>query len=422
MNQSYETQSLEPSILSFCLRKNFYGRVKNILDKSMFQGEWGAIWQSLVDAHCEYGSDVSRGELQAFFDNSHPALPDSARGRYRELLEAIIEDPGTNYDLQFDVVRDFWRRERAREIGQVGVDIFLGKREDFGELKRLVEKSVDKHLFDKKTYTEIDLNLEELLDAIKEGADFPFDWPPLSNHISGLDRGHFGIIFARPETGKTTFCSFLAQKYLKQGFVVAVWGNEEPAIRTKLRIIQSYFGVTQEELRGNRTYYSSVWNQQVAGKLRVLDCVGTPIHEIDDWCKLNTPDVVFVDQLDKVKIEGKYNRGDEKLKEIYIQAREIAKRNSCLVWGVSQASAEAENMAYIEYQYLDNSKTGKAGEADLILGIGMRGARATDNIVRSLCISKNKKNGVHENIDVTIDIQRGIYEGPRGEATDEEMA
>jgi replicative DNA helicase len=229
-----------------------------------------------------------------------------------------------------------------------------------------------------------------------------------------LDRGHFGIIFARPETGKTTFVSFLTERFLRQGLTVAVWGNEEPAVRTKLRIIQSYFKATRKELSEGRGGFAEVWHKEIADRLHVLDCVGTTIQEIDDWCKINKPDVVFIDQLDKVKIGGKFNRGDEKLKEIYLQAREIAKRNKCLVWGVSQASAEAEGMKNVEYQYLDNSKTGKAGEADLIIGIGKRNDDQGRDGLRHICISKNKQNGWHGTVDVRMDMHKAQYrEGAR---------
>ena len=254
------------------------------------------------------------------------------------------------------------------------------------------------------------MGLEELLDSLTLEPDFPFEWEPLSGYVPGLDRGHFGIIFARPETGKTTFVSFLAKKFLEQGLTVSIWGNEEPAVRTKLRIIQSFFKATRKELSEGRGKYAEVWGHEIGDRLHVLDCVGTTIQEIDDWCTINKPDIVFIDQLDKVKIAGKYNRGDEKLKEIYLQAREIAKRNKCLVWGVSQASAEAESMMHVEYQYLDNSKTGKAGEADLIIGIGRTGDRSPENTKRYICISKNKQNGWHGTIPCELDMYRAVYE------------
>ena len=410
MSAQLETQSLESKIVSFCLRKECYDRVKNVLTKDMFEGDWPAIWSTLVDVHSEYTRDLTGDELSALFTSTHPALPESTMGRYGVLLDSLTDKAGENFDLQETVIRDFWMRHRARIISQLSIDIFLGKSNEFGELKRLIESSAEDSIKEKTTYTEVDMGLGELLDALTIEPDFKFEWEPLQKNVPGLDRGHFGIIFARPETGKTTFVSFLAQMFLRQGLTVAVWGNEEPAIRTKLRIIQSYFEVTREELVRGRGNLSEVWAEEAASRLHVLDCVGTTIQEIDDWCKINKPDVVFIDQLDKVKISGKFNRGDEKLKEIYLQAREIAKRNKCLVWGVSQASAEAEGTQHVEYQYLDNSKTGKAGEADLIIGIGRSNDRTPLNTERYICISKNKQNGWHGTFSVNIDIYRAKYQ------------
>jgi len=375
----------------------------------MFEGEWAPIWDALVEAHAEYKSDLTSSELQAYFDSLHPALPDSTRYRYWEHFYTLQDDIGKNTDLQERVIRDLWMRNRARIISELSVNIFLGKEKNFGELKRLIESTAEDSIGEKTTYTEVDQGLVELLDSLSLTPDFPFAWKPLSDVVPGLDRGHFGIIFARPETGKTTFISFLAKKFLEQGFTIAVWGNEEPAVRTKLRIIQSYFEVTREELYEGKDEFAEIWLEQINNRLHVLDCVGTTIQEIDDWCKINKPDIIFIDQLDKVKIAGKYNRGDEKLKEIYLQAREIAKRNKCLVWGVSQASAEAEGMRNVEYQYLDNSKTGKAGEADLIIGIGKRNDDQGRDGLRHLCISKNKQNGWHGSIDVRMDMHRAQY-------------
>jgi len=409
VNDLSDQSFLEANIISFCLREEPYDRVKNLLDKTMFEGEWAAIWETLVDSHARYEGDKTRDELSAYFDTRNPALPESTRGRYHEYLELVRDDTGDNYDLQYDIIRKFWMRNRARVVSELAVDMFLGKTTEWGELKRLIESTAEDSIGEKTTYTEINAGVLEMLESLTLEPDFPFDWDPLSRKVKGLDRGHFGIIFARPETGKTTFCSFLAAQYLKQGLKVAVWGNEEPAIRTKLRIIQSYYGITRHQMSEEREEVSYNYSLRIKQYLHVLDCVGTPIQEIDDWCKINKPDVIFIDQLDKVKINGKFNRGDERLKEIYLQAREIAKRNNCLVWGVSQASAEAEGMAEVEYQYLDNSKTGKAGEADLIIGIGKRDDDAGRNGTRYLCVSKNKQNGWHGTVQVKMDMYRARY-------------
>lgn len=406
-----DQSSLEARILGFCLKYEFYQRVKNILDRSMFDGHWGEIWHIVVEAHARFEGNISHNELVSLFDTLNPALPDSARERYYEHLDAIDVDDSQAYDLQYEIVVDFWKRNQARLISEQAVKIYLGKSGEFGELQRLIESSTEDHIGDKATYTEVTGDLDDMLEQLQIDPEFKFNSHLFTeDNVEGLDRGHFGIIFARPETGKTTFCSFIAQGYIKNGFKVAYWGNEEPAIRTKLRIIQSFYGITRTELHKDRVSLRERMKTDIDPYLTVLDSVGTSIQEIDDWCKINKPDIVFVDQMDKVRIEGKFNRGDEKLKEIYIHGREIAKRNKCLVWAVSQASAEADGRMHIDYSLLDNSKTGKAGEADLIIGIGKQGDADVENTMRYLHISKNKQNGWHGTINSHIDIERGVYE------------
>ena len=91
-------------------------------------------------------------------------------------------------------------------------------------------------------------------------------------------------------------------------------------------------------------------------------------------------------------------------------------------------------MMHVEYQYLDNSKTGKAGEADLIIGIGRTGDRSPENTKRYICVSKNKQNGWHGTVPCELDMYRAVYEKnntvivtppenqePEAQPTEEEM-
>jgi hypothetical protein len=154
---------------------------------------------------------------------------------------------------------------------------------------------------------------------------------------------------------------------------------------------------------------SQRYRNEIEPYLIVMDSVGTSMEELNDYAQLNEPDVMFCDQLDKFKVAGEFNRGDERLKETYVVAREIAKRNKLLVWSVSQASFEAHDRQFIDYAMLDGSRTGKAGEADVIIGIGKTGTSEEENTTRHVCISKNKLNGWHGMFTSHIDVQRGLY-------------
>jgi replicative DNA helicase len=81
----------------------------------------------------------------------------------------------------------------------------------------------------------------------------------------------------------------------------------------------------------------------------------------------------------------------------YQWAREQAK-TYCPVIGVCQAGATAENKKYLSMDDIAESKTGKAGEADWILGIGKVHDDHNPN-KRYLSILKNKLTGDEDTIE-----------------------
>jgi replicative DNA helicase len=406
---SYDPISIDKQVLGFVLDNDFFTKVSNIVTRDMFTGEMRDVFDVISYAHTQYGTSVNVRELGALFNDRNPAMPDSTREKAQELIAELEAGMPDKHDLYLDLVNNFWLRDRARQIGEKAIEIFTGESEDFGGLRQLIDVVEDGRISDKTTYSVVEDDIDTLLDENTGEPDFPFEFELIREHVPGLDRGNLGILFARPEVGKTTFCCFLAASYIRQGFRVTYWANEEPAKKIKLRIIQSFVGITKDEMKADRERMRTVYARDIAPYLTIMDSVGTSVEEADDYAKLNKPDVMFMDQLDKFRIGGEYNRGDERLKETYVKAREIAKRNDCLVWAVSQASYEAHDRQFIDYSMLDNSRTGKAGEADIIIGIGKTGASDVTNTVRHVCISKNKINGYHDMINANIDVQRGVY-------------
>jgi len=406
---SYDPTQIDRQILGFCLSSDFFSKVSGIVNRDMFTREMRDVFDVIFHVHTEYGKDVTAGELSVMFNDRNPAMPDSTREKAQELILMLDRGNPDNIDMHLDMVRNFWLRDRARIIGEKAIEIFTGESEEFGELRSLIETVEDGRISDRTTYEEVTDDLNELLDAHTGEPDFPFEFGLINERVNGLDRGNLGIIFARPEVGKTTFCCFLAASYVRAGHKIVYWANEEPAEKIKIRLIQSFFNITRKELEENRGKYIPMYEREIMPHLKVMSAVGMSVEEVDSYAKLNKPDIMFCDQLDKFRISGEYNRGDERLKETYVYAREIAKRNKLLFWAVSQASNDGHDRQFIDYNMMDNSKTGKAGEADIIIGIGKTGSSDVNNIVRHICVSKNKINGWHGPIDAQIDVQRGVY-------------
>ena len=213
------------------------------------------------------------------------------------------------------------------------------------------------------------------------------------------------IVFARPEVGKTAFWVSLVagpKGFAEQGAAVHAFINEEPAVRTQMRAINCFTGLNKEQVSEDIPKTHEEW-KRIKDNIKMIDTVDWTIQDIDSHCEKYKPDVVVIDQLDKINVSGTYARTDEKLRAVYTSAREIAKRRDCVVIAISQASAEAHDRDHISFNMMENSKTGKAAEADLIIGIGNRTSNDPTNITRILNVSKNKITGWHGDPAVEID-------------------
>ena len=177
--------------------------------------------------------------------------------------------------------------------------------------------------------------------------------------------------------------------------------NEEPAIRTQMRLINAHTGMTFEQIQEDIPTAKGLWSQ-ISTNIKILDTVDWSLEKVDSFVAKEKPDVIVIDQMDKVHVPGNFARTDEKLRAIYTGAREIAKRRNCCVIAISQASADASGKLDITFDMMENSRTGKAAEADVVIGVGFRNKLDMDKELRSLAVSKNKITGWHGMIPCKI--------------------
>lgn len=244
-------------------------------------------------------------------------------------------------------------------------------------------------------------------------------WPivSLNRSIGPLRSGNFGIVFARPETGKTTFIAQCLGCWATQcERPLLLFNNEQPNKEVELRIVQSFFGITTKQLLANAKYYFEKFIEATGNRITVVDAVSFSTREIEKWLVEVNPEVIVFDQLDKVHgFKSDEQRKDLEYKAIYQWARELSKRFGPTI-GICQAGATGEGKRYLDMDDMDGSKTAKQGEADWILGIGCERGSSRD-IVRGLSICKNKLPGDehtlpalrHGKFDVLIDPEKGQY-------------
>jgi replicative DNA helicase len=333
----------------------------------------------------------------------NPALTRAAKIKFNELIEDLKEIQEPSNEIAKDIMKVLVERETAQKIAVEATEIFNGKPANFNEIISIIEKHKS-NTPDEKVES-VSNNIGEVMNQLIDTTKWKFSISTLREEVGGIGDGNLMIVFARPETGKTAFWVSLVSApdgFAEQGAKVHAFINEEPAVRTQMRAISCYTGMTREEIVENIEVANGKWDL-IKDNIKLFDTVDWTMDDIDAHCEKHKPDIIIIDQLDKVNISGTYARTDEKLRAIYTSAREIAKRRNCAVIAISQASADAHNKRHMDFDMMENSKTGKAAEADLIIGVGKRqDMGGEENMDRSLCISKNKINGYHGVIDAKI--------------------
>ena len=401
---------IEKQLLTLCLKKDFYKEHRNKLSKSLFTNGVGNFFETIQKAHDEYDTDLSLDEVSVLHTEKYnPALTRASKHNFSEMVDELREEDEPNKNVIGDIIESLHRRNLAHKIAVMATDIYNGKGEDFVPIKNLLDNP---HVIEESNDDAVTSNVDELLSLIDVTTKWNFNLQSLHEQVSGIGEGNLAIFFARPETGKTAFwVSLVANEggFASQGAKIVALINEEPAVRTQMRLINAHTGMDREEIKEDTTKASELWSQ-INTNIKLLDTVDWNLDDVNKYLEENKTDILIIDQLDKVNVSGTFARTDEKLRAIYTGAREIAKRHDICVIALSQASADGHNKLNLTFDMMEGSKTGKAAEADLIIGIGKRDTSNPNEPIRQLNISKNKINGVHADIPCFINPQLSRYD------------
>jgi len=217
----------------------------------------------------------------------------------------------------------------------------------------------------------------------------------LNKSLGSLRKGKFGFVFARPETGKTTFLAsevtYMAIQAKELGLGPVLWlNNEEEGETVMLRCYQAFFGITVNDLYNHLDYYKDEFEKQLGGYLKLYDNPRITKADVERLCKKLNPSLIICDQIDKLGWpDGE--RYDLKMKAIYQFAREMAKTYAPFI-GICQAGGTAEGKKYLDMNDVDSSHTAKQGEADFMIGLGKSNSEG-EEFIRYVSLCKNKLTG-----------------------------
>lgn len=357
-----------------------------------------SVYSVLDSFHSQHAVDLTVADLANLLLAQQHRDPEF----YKELLSSIeslsVSDTTTEVLLQ-----SYYQQRLLKEISLHAYEITEG-RKDLPSFNALVEQ-----LYKPPDTTSIEVefvtdNLESLLNDTFRKPGLRWRLATLNRMLGSLRSGDFGFIFARPETGKTTFLAsettYMAQQLSEEDGPILWFNNEEDHKKVKVRCYQATLGASLVQINANPAAAQNAFLAATRGKHQIVRTTGPITKEfVEKVIQKYKPRLVIYDQIDK--IQGfKADRDDLIMGAIYLWARDLAKDYQHAAIGVCQADGSGENQKWLTMANVANAKTAKQAEADWILGVGKSNDPGYE-MVRFLHLSKNKLSG-DEDTDPTL--------------------
>lgn len=375
---------IEVALLRAMLRKENYRSYRNYLVETDLPREAIPILKAIDSWYLEHVEEPSVEDI------ANTTL--GTGGQNEEYLKQLLRSMST--EAGNDTVRILLERLRKKSmLGRLTV-LALDALEGRKAVQDVVSfaKKLEEPVVQRVEYVTDDL--EEILNTGVKMKGLRWRLDCLNKSLGSLRKGDFMFLFARPETGKTSFlaseATYMAQQ-LKDDSGPILWVNfEEQGKKVKLRCYQASLNATLVKLLQNPGEARKRYQENTKDKIRIFDSATAYKARIEALCEQEKPSLLIIDPIDKVQ-GFMADREDLVMGAVYQWARELAKRY-CPVIGTSQASGEAEGEKYLHMGHVSNARTAKQAEADAILGIGKTHDLGFEK-VRYFNISKNKLLG-----------------------------
>lgn len=379
-----------------------YSRV--LFDLDNLEREFRQVLITIQDYFEKYPDReyLSEDDLKLHFDFLNPSIRD--RSVYNQIFDRIKESKVTNEDLLIKALHRIVEQHYASKMVTRLVDVINGH----GSINIVTELLEEQqNMMTQALDTEADvcnLSLKELLSEANQSG-LTWDLKFLKETVGNLRPGTLVHVFARPETGKSSFGLFsavdFAQKIPPERCILYL-NNEEPIKWLKLRMYSAAFGVSRSVIEDHVEYSQSKWDTLIGNRVKAIGEVRY-INQVEQYLKSFRPEACIIDQGPKVQISNRNEVTEVRaLQLLYENYRRLAVRYNTVIITLGQADASADGKMWIGLNNLDSSKVGVPGELDVAIGIGRIFEPGMENR-RFFNICKNKLTGIQDRTGITFD-------------------
>jgi replicative DNA helicase len=413
-DMSQELCILKHFLLSREVEYRYYQNIKKIEN---LQKEYRTLYGQIDNLYQLFPEkeSITPDEMKAYLAHSMPSARD------RDFLEGLIDmsfETDVGEEITEVVMQQLAEKNIATKMVTALTPVLEGSK--FEQIPKALEMGQEyTDLAGALTTDHVLMPCEDTLEELvadqqaQTGLSFPLK--KLQEVLGDAEYGTSGLVFARPETGKTSMGLTLAAHWswcMKDDpdYTILYLGVEEKITKVRFRYFQSILGVNKEAIHMKPTPARREAVKRGSDRCKFFGSVSTTRH-IESLVKQYSPKIIFIDQTSKIYMPGQPDSEVQRLAKIFLWVRTFAKDNDLLAVNLMQAAATAENKQWLTQTDLHNSKTDVAGETDWALGIGKVGEPGME-YARFMSLCRNK-NGAHVRFQSYFDFNKcRYYDGP----------
>ena len=393
---------------SFLKDRAVWDRYNSTMGGVVKEGPEYKVCFDAVDRYYEKYTDhtyLSIDEFNTYLH--HTYLKDDDQPIYGTIVDRL-HTVDTSDSLIEDIIKDRIGVDIANSISQDLIPVLDGEKHfDIDRIKTYAERydTIMRREVEEVGYIP---SAEDLLHVAvrREGFTWPVEF--LNKILGALNGGRLGHVFAYVSTGKTSFGANCVAHWLKEGAKVVYYNNEEKGSKVFLRVLLSFFAITNDQYAENIYKYYDQFMDSVGENFTLVDDALLTVSKVEKIVQDKSPNIILIDIADKVAFRG----GDAmnevlRIQNLYVKYRNLAKTYPIDVITLGQGDGNTASRKILKKEHMNYSKVGKPGELDFALGIG-KVEQDIDDYMRWLSVCKNK-DGEESWSTTILDPQRAIY-------------
>ncbi len=387
---------MEKKLIAALMTRSAYDQLRNKIDpKADLSSEGQVIYREIV-RFFDADPNATRVDPGIISDRISRSVSNPKHAKlFRDLISSLPVDVSS-----INVTTEWLDQRRDIAVNTLRTALITP-----GDTKP-IRDAIDAYLtYDQSSEgTAYDVVSEISADYIIEATSQANRMPILPTSLNGLigggaQHGHFVFFFARPEVGKTCFALNMLRQPASEGKQCLYIGNEDPLRESIIpRAIESFSGMDRKS--GNWKNLLEQAYRLGLNNVRFVGAYPGSVGEVNELVEAYHPELVIIDQVGNLAVKddsytlqlGKVMRG----------VRTLTKKHGIVTVGLHQAGDSASNKLNLDMGDVSWSNTDMAAQADLMIGMGCDESYEVRGL-RRLNVIKNKINGWHGFVDVTID-------------------